>query len=100
VVARELTKIFEEIKRGEVIDFIKSDSENKTRGEFTVILRGVKKTPILYADEDIDKKLLLLWEDKNLSLRDAVAQVVKKTGLQKKKVYDLAVKLRLQKANI
>jgi 16S rRNA (cytidine1402-2'-O)-methyltransferase len=100
VVARELTKIFEEIKRGEVIDFIKSNSKNKMRGEFTVILGSVKKTPILYADEDIDKKLLLLWEDKNLSLRDAVAQVVKKTGLQKKKVYDLAVKLRLQKANI
>ena len=100
VVARELTKIFEEIKRGEVIDFIKSDSENKTRGEFTVILRSVKKTPMFYADEDIEKKLLLLWEDKNVSLRDAVAQVVKKTGLQKKKVYDLAVKLRLQKTNI
>ena len=99
VVARELTKIFEEIKRGEVIDFIKSGGENKTRGEFTVILRSIKKTPVLYTDEDIDKKLLLLWEDKKLSLRDAVAEVVKKTGLQKKKVYDLAVKLRLQKNN-
>ena len=98
VVARELTKIFEEIKRGEVIDFIKSDNENKTRGEFTVILKSVKKTPIFYADEYIEKKLLLLWEDKNVSLRDAVAQVVKKTGLQKKKVYDLAVKLHLQKS--
>jgi 16S rRNA (cytidine1402-2'-O)-methyltransferase len=100
VVARELTKIFEEIKRGEVIDFIKSDSEKKIRGEFTVILKSVKKIPIFYADEDIERNLLELWEDKNVSLRDSVAQVVKKTGLQKKKVYDLAVKLRLQKANI
>ncbi len=99
-VARELTKIFEEIKRGEVIDFIKADSENKTKGEFTVILRSVKKTPIFYTDEYIEKKLQLLWEDKNVSLRDAVAEVVKKTGLQKKKVYDLAVALRLQKAGI
>jgi 16S rRNA (cytidine1402-2'-O)-methyltransferase len=98
VVARELTKIFEEIKRGEVIDFIKSDSENKTKGEFTVILRSVKKTPPLYTDEDIEKKLLLLWEDRNVSLRDAVAEIVKKTGLHKKKVYDLAVRLRLQKS--
>jgi 16S rRNA (cytidine1402-2'-O)-methyltransferase len=99
VVARELTKIFEEIRRGEVIDFIKSYGENKIRGEFTVILRSVKKTPISYKDEDIEKKILLLWEDGNISLRDAVNQVVEKTGLQKKKVYDLAVKLRLQKAN-
>jgi len=29
-------------------------------------------------------------------LRDAVAQLVKETGLQKKKIYDLAIKLRLQ----
>ena len=100
VVARELTKIFEEIQRGEVKDFIKSYGENKIRGEFTVILRSVKKTPVFYADEDIEEKLLELWDDKNVSLRDAVAQVVRKTELQKKKVYDLAVKLRLQKANI
>jgi len=99
VVARELTKIFEEIRRGEVIDFIKSYGENKIRGEFTIILRSVKKTPLSYKDEDIEKKILLLWEDENISLRDAVNQVVEKTGLQKKKVYDLAVKLRLQKAN-
>ena len=96
VVARELTKIFEEIKRGEVIDFIKYYGENKIRGEFTVILRSVKKTPIYYTDEEIEKKLMLLWEDENISLRDAVNQVVEKTGLQKKKVYDLALKLRLQ----
>jgi len=96
VVARELTKIYEEIKRGEVIDFIKSYGENKIRGEFTVILRSVKKTPISYTEEDIEKKILLLWEDENISLRDAVNQVVEKTGLQKKKVYDLAIKLRLQ----
>jgi len=96
VVARELTKIFEDIRRGEVIDFIKSYGKNKIRGEFTVILRSVKRTPISYADEDIEKQLLLLWEDENISLRDAVNQVVEQTGLQKKKVYDLAVKLRLQ----
>ncbi len=99
VVARELTKIFEEIKRGEVIYFIKSYGENKIRGEFTVILRSVKKTPISFTDEDIEKKLLLIWDDESISLRDAVNQVVEKTGLQKKKVYNLAVKLRLQKVN-
>jgi len=99
VVARELTKIFEEIKRGEVIYFIKSYGENKIRGEFTVILRSVKKTPISFTDEDIEKKLLLIWDDESMSLRDAVNQLVEKTGLQKKKVYNLAVKLRLQKVN-
>lgn len=99
VVARELTKIFEEIKRGEVLDFIESYGENKIRGEFTVILRGVKKTPAFYSDEDIEKKLLLLFEDEIISLRDAVNQVAEKTGLQKKKVYGLAVKLRLKNVN-
>ena len=96
VVARELTKIFEEIKQGKVIDFINKGAENKTKGEFTIVLQGAVNTPASYTDEEIEKKLLLFWEGRNVSLRDAVAQVVDETGLSKKKVYDLAVRIRLQ----
>lgn len=94
VVARELTKVFEEIKRGKVVEFIESYAANKIRGEFTVILRGAERTPLSYTDEDIEKQLMLLWENENVSLRDAVNQVAEKTGLQKKKVYNFAVKHR------
>jgi 16S rRNA (cytidine1402-2'-O)-methyltransferase len=95
VVARELTKVFEEIKRGKILEFIDSKGQGRTKGEFTIILQGEEYNPRPVADEEIEKRLLTLWKNKKLSLRDAVVEVVTKTGLSKKKVYDLAVKLRL-----
>jgi 16S rRNA (cytidine1402-2'-O)-methyltransferase len=93
VVARELTKIFEEIKRGKISEFIAGKGQGRTKGEFTIILKGEEYNPLPVADEEIEKRLLALWKNKKLSLRDAVVEVVGQTGLSKKKVYDLAVKL-------
>ena len=95
VVARELTKVFEEIKRGKISEFIAGKGQGRTKGEFTIILKGEEYNPLPVADEEIEKRLLVLWKNKKLSLRDAVVEVVSQTGLSKKKVYDLAVKLRL-----
>jgi 16S rRNA (cytidine1402-2'-O)-methyltransferase len=95
VVARELTKVFEEIKRGKILEFIAGKGQGRTKGEFTIILKDEEYNPLSVADEEIEKRLLALWKNKKLSLRDAVVEVVNQTGLSKKKVYDLAVKLRL-----
>jgi 16S rRNA (cytidine1402-2'-O)-methyltransferase len=92
VVARELTKVFEEIKRGKILEFIDGKGQGRTKGEFTIILKGEECNPLPVADEEIEKRLLALWKNKKLSLRDAVVEVVSQTGLSKKKVYDLAVK--------
>jgi 16S rRNA (cytidine1402-2'-O)-methyltransferase len=94
VIARELTKIFEEIKYGKISKFLNSSAQGKTKGEFTIILKGKEKEPIAVTVEEIEKKLLQLWKNKKVSLRDAVAEIVQQTGLSRKKVYDLAIKLR------
>jgi 16S rRNA (cytidine1402-2'-O)-methyltransferase len=90
-----MTKKFEEIKRGKITDFIGSEKLGKAKGEFTIVLKGEEKKIISVTDEEIEEKLLYLWKNKNLSLRDAVAEVVLQTGLSRKKIYGLAVKLRL-----
>ncbi|MHB8137521.1 MAG: 16S rRNA (cytidine(1402)-2'-O)-methyltransferase [Smithellaceae bacterium] len=94
VVARELTKVFEEIKRGRISDIAAGMSGSKAKGEFTVILQGASREPVSLTDDEIEERLLTLWAGKSISLRDAVADVVRQTGLPKKKVYDLAVKIR------
>ena len=94
VIARELTKIFEEIKYGKISKFLNSSVQNRTKGEFTIILKGKEKEPVAVTNEEIEKKLLQLWQNKKVSLRDAVAEIVQQTGLSRKKVYDLAVKLK------
>jgi len=94
VVARELTKVFEEIKRGRVSGILEDMALSKARGEFTVILQGAVHEPVSLTDDEIQEKLLQLWGQRSISLRDAVADVVQQTGLSRKKVYDLAVKIR------
>ena len=93
VVARELTKIFEEVKRGKISEFIAE--KIKLKGEITIIIQGGKKAPVALTDEEIINKLKSFSKNKRLSLRDAVAEVVSQTGISKKKVYDLALRLRL-----
>ncbi|PKN17128.1 MAG: 16S rRNA (cytidine(1402)-2'-O)-methyltransferase [Deltaproteobacteria bacterium HGW-Deltaproteobacteria-6] len=94
VVARELTKVFEEIKRGRISDILLQAPLGKAKGEFTVILQGVSRMPVSLTDDQIRESLLLLWEESPMSLRDAVAEVVRQTGLSRKKIYDIAVKIR------
>ncbi|NTW07851.1 MAG: 16S rRNA (cytidine(1402)-2'-O)-methyltransferase [Syntrophaceae bacterium] len=94
-VARELTKIFEEIKRGKISSFLTGGLQGKIKGEFTIIIKGKEKEPVSISDEEIEAKLLQLKKNKEISARDAVCEIVRQTGLSKKKVYDLAVKLRL-----
>lgn len=93
-VARELTKIFEEVRCGKVSEFLSGNTMDKSKGEFTIILNKKEETPIVITQADIEKKLLQLWKNEKTTLRDSVDEIVKQTGLSRKKVYDLAVKLR------
>ncbi len=94
VIARELTKIFEEIKYGKISNFLQSGVPAKTKGEFTIIVKGKEKEPAAVTAEDIEEKLLQLWKNNKISVRDAVDKIVQETGSSRKKIYDLAIKLR------
>lgn len=92
VLARELTKIFEEIKKCRVSELIEKIGKSKVKGEITLIVQARQKALVNFSDEEIREMLLTFIKNKKLSLRDAVAAVVSNTGLSKKRVYDLAVK--------
>jgi len=94
VIGRELTKIHEEIKHGKISDFLNDECHDKIKGEFTIILQANEEETANINDAEIERKLLLLLQNEKLSLRDAVSEVVKLTGLPKKKVYSVAIKLR------
>lgn len=95
VVARELTKIFEEIKGGKVSSFLADGLQGKVRGEFTIIIQRKEKETASISDGEIETELLQLRKNNKMSVRDAVGEIVRRRGLPKKRVYDLAVKLRL-----
>ena len=95
VVARELTKMFEEIKGGKISSFLADGLQGKVRGEFTIIIQRKEKETASISDGEIETELLQLRKNNKMSVRDAVGEIVRRRGLPKKRVYDLAVKLRL-----
>jgi 16S rRNA (cytidine1402-2'-O)-methyltransferase len=94
VVARELTKTFEEIKRGRISQLMSEWSAKKAKGEFTVIIEGSPRQEVLLADDEIRERLEELLAEGSLSVRDAVTGVVRQTGLSRKKIYDIALRIR------
>jgi 16S rRNA (cytidine1402-2'-O)-methyltransferase len=95
-VCREMTKIFEEFKRGTLSELIDYFSINKPRGEFTIIISGSEET---YSDEEILKmstelSRLLSHE----SLKNSVEKIFQKYNhLSKKLIYKTALEIKREK---
>jgi 16S rRNA (cytidine1402-2'-O)-methyltransferase len=93
VLAKELTKIFETIQGaplGELVKWLQQD-ENRSRGEFVVLVAGAAASPIPQAAALSPEQLLtiLLAE---LPLKQAVKIAAQITGLKKNYLYTLALK--------
>ncbi len=88
-VARELTKIYEEMRCGTLGELATHYAANEAKGEI-VILVGKSEDA---GAEKIDIDALLSERLKHLSVRDAVAEVADMTGSSKKEVYARALEL-------
>ncbi len=88
-VCRELTKMYEEIYRGTVSEAQEHFAD--PRGEFTLVIEGKAKEKPRLTDEVVSK--LEELQQSGLGAREAVAKVVKETGLSRKEVYQAWLKL-------
>lgn len=90
VVARELTKMFEEFKRGSVRELAEHYKQvGNPKGEIVLLLEPLKQEEATEADLDQLLKDALV----DHSLRDAAALVAEATGVARKKVYKRALDL-------
>ena len=88
-VARELTKRFEEVRRGMLSELAAHYAEHAARGEITVV---VGPAPAEATDEnDLEARLLAALDGH--SVKEAVAMVTAATGLPRKLVYARALAL-------
>ena len=87
-VARELTKIYEEIFRGSVDDAIAHFGRSTPRGEITLIIAGAGKEPEQWTAHDINTAIesALLTGEKTSSISRRLAS---ESGWSRRKVYDL-----------
>ena len=89
-VMRELTKMYEEGRRGPLSELIAHYGEQgEPKGEIVVILGEPRE--VVVSAETIQEQLMVAL--KTMSVRDAAEVVAKATGKPKKAIYTLALKL-------
>lgn len=92
VVARELTKIYEELIRGSVTAVLESVAQGKVRGEVVVLIAPGEK--ILPESVSVEDTLRQLMQDDRLSLKDAAKKAADIAGVTRSEAYSTALKLR------
>ena len=89
VVARELTKKYEEHVGNNVDKAIKFFEEKEIIGEITIVIKGINKKLNLDYDESVLKKDLIELVNAGLTLSAASKYLAKKNGLKKSLIYNL-----------
>lgn len=89
--ARELTKLHEEIWRGTLAEAAVHLTERAPRGEYVVVLEGAPAA--VEADDEAVLTALRMALAGGADRRTAIATVMASTGAAKRRVYDLALTL-------
>ena len=91
IIARELTKMHEEIQRGTLRHLQTKMSDISTKGEFVLILSGISEDH--YVSDSLLKEELQEIIGSGKSKRDAVKELTSKYKLSKRRVYDLSIEI-------
>jgi 16S rRNA (cytidine1402-2'-O)-methyltransferase len=89
--ARELTKLHEEVWRGRLDEAVGWVGDHEPKGEFVLVVEGAAP-PAEATDDDVLAALRLAVAD-GMSTRDAATEVAGELGLPKRRVYALATGL-------
>ena len=89
-VARELTKLYEEIWRGMASEALAHFTEGEVRGEITVVIAGVDPDTLVW-DEAAVRRAMDEQLAQGVRRKEAAAQVAEQAGWRTRDVYDLSV---------
>jgi 16S rRNA (cytidine1402-2'-O)-methyltransferase len=88
VLVREMTKIFEEIKRGLVRDVLKQLEPENIKGEFTLVVAGREKNVEAGSmDIETQRRIEKLLKENNMSIKDVATRISEEKGLTYRGVY-------------
>lgn len=91
VVARELTKIHEETLRGSLAELARNLEGVEVRGEVVLLLAGAEPLEGAVIDDEAILSAVRRARENGASLRDAAAMVAEALGVQRRRVYELAL---------
>lgn len=90
VVARELTKLHEEVARGSLKELADRFSQQATRGEYVILVGPPEEAET--SDAAIEAALAVALQD--MRLKDAAKTVADALGVARNRVYELGLKLK------
>jgi 16S rRNA (cytidine1402-2'-O)-methyltransferase len=93
-VARELTKLHEQVWRGTLREAVEWAEEREPPGEIVLVVEGAPEPPA--ASDDVVREALAAAIADGSSVRDAAAQVAADLGVPKRHAYNLALQARQQ----
>ena len=88
-ICREITKTYEEVVRGSLKELITWAGSKEVFGEITLVVAGFVNTKILNTRDLIDA--VLKYESAGIGRKEAIAEVVKESGVAKRIVFDAMV---------
>lgn len=92
VVARELSKIYEEFIRGTATEVMAAMAQGKARGEIVILIAPGEA--VREPAEALDTLLLRLMDEEKLSVKDAARKAAMITGTSRNEAYSEALRLR------
>ncbi|MHB1458724.1 MAG: SAM-dependent methyltransferase, partial [Armatimonadota bacterium] len=94
-IIREATKMFEDIKRGEISSIIEHFTKTTPRGEFVIVLDGISPSEVVSTDEEPDVEgLLKEYVESGMTERDAVKRVSSERQLSRREVYQSMLRIK------
>jgi 16S rRNA (cytidine1402-2'-O)-methyltransferase len=93
VVGRELTKMFEELRRGFVSEIRQALQEREIKGEVALLVTGWNPDETRNEDVSLAEDIRLLVQE-GLSLKEVAQIVSEKRKISKREVYALGIKLK------
>jgi len=87
VILREMTKIFEEVKRGPVSEILKYLIPDKLRGEFTLVVAGSETKEAYTLSEEVTDRIKELIAEKKNSIKDIAGLLSSQEGPTYRQIY-------------
>ncbi|ARV58653.1 16S rRNA (cytidine(1402)-2'-O)-methyltransferase [Nostocales cyanobacterium HT-58-2] len=93
VIARELTKLYEEFWRGTIEEAIAHYSQRDPQGEYTLVVAGKPPTQVQLSEEELKTELEKIMSQ-GISRSQASRQLAKETSLPRRHLYQLALSIK------